>query len=86
MKGPSEEEESVTHWVLTIDDVLPGHLDVLVAVGARLLVVKAQGMQQLELDRPVVEAALPGQGHHLLTPLTTHPGVAAEGNTQGARG
>lgn len=68
------------HVCRTFNDVLPHHPDVAVPVGAGLLVVEAQGMEQLVLHRAVVQTALAAQGHHLFATLATHVGVAA-GNT-----
>lgn len=48
-----------------------------IPVRAGLLVVEAEGMEQLVLDSAVVQAALSAQGHRLTATLTTHVGVAA---------
>lgn len=64
---------------LTIDDVFPVHLDVVVPVGAGLFMVEAEGVEQLMLDGAVVQAALTAQRHSLTTASTTHIGVAAVG-------
>ena len=48
----------------------------LVTVRAGLLVVEAQGMQQLMLHRVVVQAALTTQGHRLGVTTATHKGIA----------
>ena len=61
---------------LTRLDVLEHHPDVLVAVGAGLLVVEAQGVQQLVLDRVVVQAALTTQGHRLGVTTATDKRIA----------
>lgn len=62
---------------LTINDVFPVHFDVVIPVGASLLVVEAEGMEQLVLDSAMVQTALSAQGHRLTAALTTHVGVAA---------
>lgn len=62
---------------LTIDDVIPVDLDVAVSVRAGLLVVEAQGVEQLVLDGAVVQTALTIQRHRLTSALTTHVRVAA---------
>lgn len=62
---------------LTLDDVFPLHPDVVVPVGAGLLVVEAQGVEQLVLDGAVVEASAAGQRHSLSAALATHGRVAA---------
>lgn len=52
-------------------DVLPQDADVRVPVGATLLVVEAEGVEQLMLDGAVVQAALPVQRQGLgITPAT----------------
>jgi len=57
---------------------------VVVPVGAGLLVVEAQGVEQLVLHGAVVQAALAGQGQNLLSPTTTNgrktPGRQQEDN------
>lgn len=62
----------------TREDVLHQDLDVLVPVGAASLVVEAWGVEQLVLDRPVVNAALTAQRHGLAITLTTQ-GTASAG-------
>lgn len=64
---------------LTFEDVLQQDLDVLVPVGATLLMVEAQGVEQLVLDRSMVNAALAVQRHDLAVALATHVGVAPAG-------
>ena len=61
---------------LTRLDVLQQHPDVLVAVRAGLLMVEAQGVQQLVLHSVVVQAALTTQGHRLGVTGATHEGIA----------
>ena len=61
---------------LTRLDVLQQHPDVLVAVRAGLLMVEAQGVQQLVLYSVVVQAALTTQGHRLGVTGATHEGIA----------
>lgn len=53
-------------------DVLPQDADVSVPVGATLFVVEAEGVEQLVLDRAVVQAALAVQGQGLGVALATH--------------
>ncbi|KAG7221785.1 hypothetical protein INR49_028859, partial [Caranx melampygus] len=48
------------------------HLDVAVPVRASLLVVEAEGMEQLVLDSAVIEASLTAQRDSLSAALTTH--------------
>lgn len=68
---------------LTLNDVVPDHLDVVVPVRARLFVVEAQGVQELVLHGAVVDAPLAAQRHRLTTTLTAHIGpAAARGQTQ----
>lgn len=64
---------------LAINDVLPDHADVVVAVVAGLLVVKAQGVQELVLDGVVVQTARAAQGHGLSVATATNIGVASGG-------
>lgn len=63
--------------VSTINYVLPVDVDVVVTVTAGLLMVKAQGMEELMLDGVVVQAALTGQRHSLGITLTANIGVAS---------
>lgn len=56
---------------------MPQDSDVVVAVGAALLMVEAQGMEQLVLDGVVVEAAITVQGQRLGVTDATHVGVTA---------
>ena len=67
--------------MLTLDDVFPDHSDVVVPVAAGLLVVEAQGVEQLVLDGAVVQAATAAQRHRLTTSATAHVRVAT-GNTK----
>lgn len=68
----------------TRPDVLPQDPDVLVPVGAALLVVEAEGVEELVLHGAVVEAALAVQRHRLGVTTATHVGVTpAPKNTQG---
>ncbi len=62
---------------LTFDDVLQQDPDVLVPVGATLFMVEAQSVEQLMLDRSIVNAALTTQRHGLGVALATHAGVAS---------
>lgn len=62
---------------LTFTDVVPHHLDVIVPVRAGLLMVEAEGVQQLVLHSAVIETTLTAERHCLATALTAHPGVAA---------
>lgn len=62
---------------LTLVDVVPDDLDVMVAVVAGVLVVEAQRVQQLVLDDPVTQAAEPLQGDHLLASGGTQRGITA---------
>ena len=55
--------------------ILQKDSDVLVPVTATLLVVEAQGVQQLVLDSVVVDAALTTQRQGLTIAKTTHIGV-----------
>lgn len=64
--------EGLIEEVLTWLNVLPQHADVAVSVGATLLVVEAEGVEQLVLDRAVVQAALAIQGQGLGITLATH--------------
>lgn len=57
---------------LTLNDVIPDHLDVVVPVRAGLFVVEPEGMQQLVLHSAVVETALTAQRHGLPTTRTPH--------------
>ena len=59
-------------------DVLPQDAEVLVSVGAALLVLKAQSVQQLVLHRVVVQAALSLQGQILCVETPTHIGETPE--------
>ena len=61
--------------VRTGQDVLPEDADVVVPVRAALLVVEAQGVQQLVLDGVVVQAALTVQRHQLRVANPTHVGI-----------
>lgn len=63
--------------MLTRLDVLPQDSDVLVSVGAALLVVEAEGVEQLVLDGAVVEAALAVQGQRLGVTAAADVGVTA---------
>lgn len=58
-------------------DVLPQDTDVLVPVGAALLVVEAEGVEQLVLDGVVVEAALTVQRQSLGVTTAANVGVTA---------
>lgn len=49
----------------------------LVPVGPTVLMVEAQGVKQLMLDRSIVNAALTTQGHCLTVALSAHVGVAS---------
>lgn len=62
--------------MLTWLDVLVQDADVTVPVGATLLVVEAEGVEQLMLDGAVVQAALPVQRQGLGITPATHVGVA----------
>ena len=62
---------------ITINDVVPVYSDVVVPVGAGLLVVEAEGVEQLMLNGAVVQTASSAQRHGLTTTLTTHIWVAA---------
>lgn len=53
------------------------HFDVVVPVRTGLLVVEAEGMEQLVLDGAMVQTSLSGQGHGLTATLAAHIGVAA---------
>lgn len=48
-----------------------------VPVRAGLLMVKAEGVEELMVDGAVVQTALSAQRHRLTTPLTAHVGVTA---------
>lgn len=61
----------------TLNDILQQNLDVLVPVGPTVLMVEAQGVKQLVLDRSIVNAALTTQGHCLTVALSAHIGVAS---------
>ena len=61
---------------LTLHHVLQQDTDVLVAVGARLLVVEAQGVQQLVLDGALEDTPLAADGHRLALPPAPHEGEA----------
>ena len=60
---------------LTRLDVLQEDTDVVVPVRAGLLVVEAQGVEQLMLHSVVVDATLTAQRHRLGITSTTHVGV-----------
>lgn len=62
---------------LTRLDVLPHDSDVLISVGAALLVVEAKGVEELVLDGAVVNAALTVQRHRLGITTTANVGVTA---------
>lgn len=49
----------------------------LVPVGATVLVVEAQSVEQLVLDRPEVNAALEAQRHYLPVTLAAQVGVTS---------
>lgn len=61
----------------TRHDVLQEDLDVLVPVGATMLVVEAQDVDQLVLDHSLIDAAQSADGHFLLVALAPHEGEAA---------
>ena len=63
----------------TTDDVPQQDIDVLVPVRATLLVVEAQCVEQLVLDRSIINAAPAAQRHCLGISLATHEGVASAG-------
>lgn len=58
-------------------DVLPQDADVFVPVGATLLVVEAEGVEQLVLDGAVVQTALSVQREPLGITTASHVGVTA---------
>lgn len=61
--------------VLTGRNVLPQDSDVLVPVGATLLMVETEGMEQLVLDGVMVETTLTVQRHCLAITTATDIGV-----------
>ena len=61
----------------TFHDILQQDLDMLVPVGATVLVVEAQSVEQLVLDRPEVNAALEAQRHYLPVTLAAQVGVTS---------
>lgn len=61
----------------TCYDVLDQNVDVTVPVGAAVLVVEAEDVEQLVLHRPHVDAALTAEGHGLDAAQSAHEGVAA---------
>lgn len=61
--------------VLTGCDVLPQDSDVLVPVGATLLMVETEGVEQLVLDGVMVETTLTVQRHCLGITTATDIGV-----------
>lgn len=61
----------------TFDDVVEQNLDVLVPVGATVLVVEAEDVKQLVLYRPKEDATLAAQRHRLNGALSAHVGVAS---------
>jgi len=66
-------------WVLlTLDDLVPPDVDVVIPVGARLLVVEAESVQKLVLhDGPAVTAL--ADGHVLPSLQVPHEGPAPGG-------
>lgn len=61
----------------TCHDVLNQNLDVVVPIGAAVLVVEAEDVEQLVLHRPHLDAALAAEGHRLDAAQSAHEGVAA---------
>lgn len=61
----------------TFDDVLEQNLDVLVPVGATVLVVEAEDVKQLVLYCPKEDATLAAQRHRLNAALSAHVGGAS---------
>lgn len=59
-------------------NILQQNSDVVVSVGACLLMVKSKSMEQLVLDGAVIQASSASQRNHLLTTTTTNIGVASE--------
>lgn len=67
---------------MTLSDVVPDHLDVIVPVRTGLFVVEPESMQELVLHGAVVDATLTAQRHRLTATLTAHIGpTAARGQT-----
>lgn len=62
----------------TRNDVLPQDADVLVSVGAALLVFEAQRVQQLVLHHVMIQAALTLQRQSLLIETPAHVGEAPD--------
>lgn len=52
-----------------------------VPIGAAVLVLEAEDVEQLVLHRPLIDAALSAEGHRLDTALSAHNGVAAATHT-----
>lgn len=61
----------------TCHDILNQNLDVVVPVGAAVLVVEAEDVEQLVLHCPHFDTALTAEGHHLDAAQSAHEGVAA---------
>lgn len=72
-----EELANFSRVALTLVHVVPVDLDVLVAVQARVLVVEAEGVQQLVHDDTMFEAAGYPEGHALPLARVAHQGGAA---------
>lgn len=62
---------------MTLSDVVPDHLDVIVPVRAGLFVVEPESVQELVLHGAVVDATLTAQRHRLTATLTAHIGPTA---------
>ena len=63
---------------LTFLNVLVEDVDVCVPVGADVLVVEAQSVEDLVLHRAGVQTAVGLQGDRLSSPLTSHVGPAPD--------
>lgn len=61
----------------TYHDVLNQNLDVAVPVGAAVLVLEAEDVEQLVLHCALIDAALTAERHHLDAAQSAHEGVAA---------